>query len=669
MSLTWLPGGPGSIHAAAATSPSDEQTDKPLPESPEIVSSPTTQGNLQIHVNAAVARVMIYDKHDGQAGSRVPLHVAQAGIGVPLRYTGEFRHNIAEVTVVVRGKPPKTEQVQIKPGEWTDVRFELDQKAWTHSSLVVRSHIRGARIFIDDHLYGTTWAAVAMKPGTYTIRIVKKDFEDFKETVELHPGKAKIIEAELKPLISVGADGLPAHFASATCPDKTPSFGQWLEAFKSLARASGISPSTLAALDGIKPNRAVLQLDRRQSEYTRTFFGYLDASISPGRIARGKTLLKQHARRLDRIEKKYGVPPEIIVSLWGMETSYGANIGNFPVFRTVATLAHQGRRSTFFCSELYNALFMIESARATKKQMIGSWAGAMGQPQFMPSTFVRYGADGDGDGRIDIWKNLDDVFESAANYLFSIGWRREQGWGSEVLLPKSFDPYQARLSDQKPLAEWRAQGVSQANAHELADDADILGSIILPAGITGPAFLVYNNFRKITEWNRSLNYALTVAHLADRLAGKGRLRGKAPANDRPLSRKQIMAMQEHLNVLGFEAGEPDGMIGVRSRAAIREFQRHHGIPADAYPTPTLTELIRREAALRLLPHRLSKSEVRQLQQHLTRLGLYRGDDDGINGPLTQAAILKYQHQRGMRETGRATTELLARIAAEPDPQR
>ena len=376
------------------------------------------------------------------------------------------------------------------------------------------------------------------------------------------------------------------------------SFQDWLHFFAQKAIKKGVSPETVhAAFKNVSFQDKVIRIDRRQKEYSLSFTNYLNNSISPARIQIGKRKISENGKILERIEKKYGVPPEILVSLWGLESNFGSFTGNFSTINTLATLAYEGRRRDFFTNELLCALAVLDSGHITVQEMTGSWAGAMGQPQFMPSTFLHYAADGNGDGKKDIWKNTSDVLTSAANYLAEAGWKRGQKWGTEVVLPENFDSYPATLSVQKSLEEWRVLGVKKPSGREL-QGTSLKGSIILPAGLSGPAFLVFDNFRVIREWNKSVNYSLTVGHLADRIAGAAPLVGLNPQHDNNVSRQDAVTIQEVLSSLGYYKDKIDGMIGMKSRAAIREYQKAKGIPADGYPSDDLIRQLRRESLIR-----------------------------------------------------------------------
>ena len=371
-------------------------------------------------------------------------------------------------------------------------------------------------------------------------------------------------------------------------------FSSWLEGLRQEARAKGISETTLhAALDNLQPIPRIIELDRKQPEFTQTFWRYLDARVTEGRIERGRMLLELHAELLASIEKQYGVQARFLVAFWGLETNFGDYLGSFPVIASLATLAHDPRRSDFFRSELLAALSIIDGGHIAASEMVGSWAGAMGQPQFMPSTFVHFAVDADGDGRRDIWHNLPDVFASAANFLSGSGWQRDKTWGREVRLPPDFNLELTGLEVEKTLAAWQILGVRMSNGDDLPG-INMKGSLILPAGHAGPAFLVYNNYRTTLQWNRSDLYAIAVGHLADRIAGKGPFATARPALEEPLSRNQVEKIQELLSAQGFDPGPVDGVIGSQTRQAIKEFQRTAKLPADGYPTPELLEVLGKE---------------------------------------------------------------------------
>lgn len=372
-------------------------------------------------------------------------------------------------------------------------------------------------------------------------------------------------------------------------------FLQWLEALREEARAKGISDATLdSALRDIAPDTRVIELDRRQPEFIQTFWTYLRQRVNDERIERAQALLAKHRDLLDKIHAEYGVPPRYLIAFWGLETNFGDHLGSFRVFDALATLAYDQRRSHFFRVQLLCALQIIEEGHISPDGMTGSWAGAMGHMQFLPSTFTGYAVDYTGDGRKDIWGSLPDAFSSAANYLSNLGWRPGETWGREVRLPGDFDLTLATMDIKKALAEWSALGVRRADGLALpeAGIAGIEGSIVLPQGHKGPMFLVYDNFRVIMRWNRSIHYAISVGHLADRIAGLPQIANGRDAEHEPLSRGETEELQQLLNRLGFDAGLADGLPGPRTHAAIRAFQKEHSLPPDGYPAPDLLKRLR-----------------------------------------------------------------------------
>lgn len=369
-------------------------------------------------------------------------------------------------------------------------------------------------------------------------------------------------------------------------------FATWLDALRSEALSLGISEPTLdSALDGVTPIERVVELDRRQPEFTQTFWRYLDARVNERRITRGAELLVKHRKLLDGIRRRYQVQPRFLVAFWGLESNFGDHFGGFPVVQSLVTLAYDPRRSRFFRAQLLDALRIIDRGDISADRMLGSWAGAMGHLQFIPTTFTRYAVDGDGDGRRDIWNSLPDVFASAANYLSKIGWQGNRTWGREVKIPDGFRYEFASLKTRKRLSEWRRLGVRRANGKALPT-VDMIAALVLPSGHKGPAFLVYDNFNRILQWNRSVLYAISVGHLADRYAGKGPLAGPRPANEVPLSRGMIKEMQELLLARGYDIGEADGVIGPLTRAAIRSFQQSKQAPPDGFPSVDLLTQLR-----------------------------------------------------------------------------
>ena len=310
-------------------------------------------------------------------------------------------------------------------------------------------------------------------------------------------------------------------------------FPAWLDGLRAEALSRGISRETVnAALDGLQPVPRILELDQRQPEFTLTLRQYLDRAVSDARIKQGRARYVENRALLEEVGRKFGVQARFIVALWGIETNFGQNQGGFPVVQALATLAFDGRRSAYFRGELFNALKILDEDHIKPAAMVGSWAGAMGQSQFMPSSFLTFAVDYDGDGRRDIWGTRADVFASAANYLKKSGWRDDQTWGREVKLPADFGATLKRvmpaeppagcraqrfISERKPLREWQKLGVRRADGGDLPQ-RDILASLAVPEGEQGPVLLVYENFRTTLKWNCSVLFATAVGTLADRIA-------------------------------------------------------------------------------------------------------------------------------------------------------
>ncbi|WP_431285477.1 lytic murein transglycosylase [Humitalea sp. 24SJ18S-53] len=296
------------------------------------------------------------------------------------------------------------------------------------------------------------------------------------------------------------------------------SFAQFLDGVRAEARRAGVSQATLnRALSNIRPQDRVLELDRRQPEFTLTWEQYRDRQISQTRIDRGRQIYADNRSLLEAIGARYRVNPRVVVAIWGMETNYGSFTGNFNVVEALATLAWEGRRATFFRAELMAALRILDAGNVTPERMRGSWAGAMGQPQFMPTSYERLAVDFDGDGRRDIWDSRGDALGSIANYLARSGWQEDQRWGREAVLPASFDPTDARLDNKRPLRDWARAGVRTSDGAALPV-ADFDASVLLPGGANGQAFIVYPNFGAIRRYNPSTFYALGVGLLSDRVA-------------------------------------------------------------------------------------------------------------------------------------------------------
>ena len=368
-------------------------------------------------------------------------------------------------------------------------------------------------------------------------------------------------------------------------------FAEWREQLRAEAFSLGISEETLLAIDDLEaPLERVLELDDAQPEFIQTFTRYLSLRITPLQINRGQALLRQYAVLLEEVRQSYGVQPHYLVSFWAIESNYGRATGGFSVLQALATLAFDPRRADFFRTELLTALKIIDDGHIAVDNMSGSWAGAMGQLQFLPSVFARYGIDGDNDGKIDIWNSLPDIFHSAANFLSQSGWRGDERWGREVLLPSNFDFSLTGTRTRKPVQEWNELGIIQMNGSPIPV-ANMQASVILPAGAGGPAFLTYANFRATMVYNPSTFYALTVGHLADRYTGGAAIQ-RMPENEQAMSVADVQALQELLNAAGFDSGDPDGRVGSRTRAAVRAYQQNKELPMDGYASLKLLEALR-----------------------------------------------------------------------------
>ncbi|MCF7201158.1 lytic murein transglycosylase [Pseudomonas oligotrophica] len=406
-----------------------------------------------------------------------------------------------------------------------------------------------------------------------------------------------VVACAAKPL----ADSYQPGAAETAAPSPTQSssateasaplvdFADWRDEFRREALAAGISARVFdAAFAGVEPDPSVVAADRSQPEFTRPVWQYLDGAVSPQRVQRGKRLLAEHADTLARIEAHYGVDREALVAVWGLESSFGQIQGDKSVIRSLATLAHEGRRPGFARSQLLAALQILQNGDVRPEQLRGSWAGAMGQTQFIPTTYNTHAVDFDGDGRRDIWNSTADALASAAHYLQASGWRQDRPWGAEVQLPEGFDYALADAEIRKPLAEWRRLGLTGMPG----GDEQAQASLLLPAGHRGPAFLVLDNFRSILRYNNSSAYALAISLLAERFGDRGEVVGSWPRDEQPLSRSERLELQERLGRQGYDPGAADGIIGANTRRAIRGFQQALGWPADGHPTQELLGRLR-----------------------------------------------------------------------------
>jgi lytic murein transglycosylase len=381
----------------------------------------------------------------------------------------------------------------------------------------------------------------------------------------------------------------PALSTPSTPADPhTAEFSAWRAAFTQQALAAGIRPDTVRDVLGqAQWLPRVVELDRSQPEFTRPPWAYLDSAASPQRIANGQAKRAEHQAALDAAAARYGVPAPVLTAIWGLESNYGQNFGSFRTVDALATLAHEGRRRAWAQGELLAALRIVDQDHIGADRMVGSWAGAMGHTQFMPTVFLAYAVDADGDGQRDIWGSIPDVAASTAHFLARSGWRSGEPWGAEVRLPPGFDYTRAELSVRQGAAQWAAEGVQAVEGQTLPTLAE--ASILAPAGARGPAFLVGPNFRTLLRYNNAVNYALGVALLAQQIDGGPGVVAAWPRDLQPLSREQVRTLQTALNERGFDTGTPDGVAGPATRAGLRRYQLSVGAVADGYPTLELLE--------------------------------------------------------------------------------
>lgn len=394
----------------------------------------------------------------------------------------------------------------------------------------------------------------------------------------------------------------PAPPAPVTVPVKPPTasgdmiFDAWAAEFQGRALAAGIRPDVLEReMAGLTPDPRVAGLDSRQPEFSKPVSAYLQGVVTADRATIGQRR-RADMPELAAIEDRYGVPREILLGVWALESGFGAIQGDMDVIRSVATLAAQGRRRAWAEGELIAALKIIQSGEHPRSRLKGSWAGAMGQTQFIPTTFLSTAVDFDGDGRRDIWASRADALGSAANLLAKAGWVRGQSWAREVVVPDGFDFSQTEGPRLTP-AQWAAMGVKRADGLPWSDaDAQAQAQLVAPAGAKGPLFLLFPNHFAIRKYNNSLAYALGVGMLADRFSGMGGVVRPWP-QEQPLSLVDRMTAQRALNALGFNAGNPDGVVGMNTRTALRAWQKARNLTADGYLSPEMVQRLKAEAGV------------------------------------------------------------------------
>ncbi|RLK00497.1 lytic murein transglycosylase [Ruegeria conchae] len=369
-------------------------------------------------------------------------------------------------------------------------------------------------------------------------------------------------------------------------------FQAWLGAFRERARAQGISARTLdRALAGVTYDSNIIKRDRNQAEFSKPIWEYLDSAVSKTRISNGRAGLDRHRETLTRIEAQYGVEKEVVTAIWGLETSFGTYRGGKQTIRSLATLAFDARRASFFESQLIAALQILQSGDVDAVNMVGSWAGAMGHTQFMPTSFLDHAVDFDGDGRRDIWSDdPTDALASAAAYLAKHGWTKGQPWGVEVKLPSGFDYADARRDVTLMPSEWAARGVLAHTGQVVSDYGK--AAILLPAGGRGVALMIFDNFKVIEAYNGADAYVIGIGHLSDRLAGGAPFQAEWPRGDRVLSFTEKKELQRRLTQAGFDTQGIDGRTGPNTINAVRAFQVAQGLVPDGYPSLSLLERMR-----------------------------------------------------------------------------
>ena len=357
-------------------------------------------------------------------------------------------------------------------------------------------------------------------------------------------------------------------------------FEDFLVQIRQMATEQGVSKTTIdKAFFQLSPRPDALKEDRKQPEFNQNFWSYVNKRVTQTRLNNGYDTLKQNSSLLNKTTQQYGVPTYVLVSFLGIESNYGHHTGSHNLIQSLATLAYDRRRSNFFTRELIELLKLIDKNKIPLDAK-GSWAGAMGAVQFMPTSVQAYGVDANKDGKINLWNDKQDIYASAANFLKKNGWAKGEKWGREASIPKNFDYKQTGLGIKKGVNDWAKLGVLRANGNRLPN-SNMKASLIVPMGHRGPAFLVYRNFDVIMDWNHSILYAISVGYLADRINGSGKLITK-PIDEPLLSKDNVLTIQQTLNLLGYDTGVPDGMAGPKTRSATRQFQSDIGLVADGY---------------------------------------------------------------------------------------
>ena len=405
-------------------------------------------------------------------------------------------------------------------------------------------------------------------------------------------GRFTLYSAQVAPAAPAGQGSGHPLMTPEAITAAVANFDQCLASLWPRAAQRGISRRTFEeATRGLTPELKIMELLDSQPEFTKPIWEYLDILVNDQRIATGRELIVRHRAILEAVEKAYGVDRHILVAFWGVESNYGTQIGERPVVRSTATLACVGRRQAYFREEFLAALEILNRGDVPAEHLIGSWAGAFGPTQFMPTSFKRFAVDFDGDGKRNVVDSIPDVLASTANNLKLDGWQPGSTWGYEVVLPNGFNFLLADRSIRKSLQEWQALGLKRVNGKPFLRPREH-GYLLLPAGADGPAFLMIHNFRVIMKYNPAEAYALAIGHLADRIRGDGPLAQAWPRNEPPLSIGDKIEMQRRLAMRGYDIGEADGKLGPKSRAALRDYQARSGLVPDGYANIKVLERLR-----------------------------------------------------------------------------
>jgi lytic murein transglycosylase len=418
------------------------------------------------------------------------------------------------------------------------------------------------------------------------------------------PAAPQTAPADAAPAQDQVVEAAPSVSQHGTHPKKRPphppanencrntvSYETWLAGFKKQALAAGVSRQALSSIDGIGLNPQIMSRDKKQGFFAQSFLDFSGKLATPNRVQNSKRKVAEHRATFDRVEKEFGVPASVITGFWALESDFGAGMGKFPILPALVTLAYDCRRSEMFTEELIAALQIIDRGDMTPSTMIGSWAGEIGQTQFLPTRYLDYGVDFDGDGRINLFNDDNDVIGSTANYMQNLGWRPNEPWLEEVRVTQDLPWDQADLAIKLPRRQWARWGIQRPDGGKLEEDK-MPASLLLPMGRNGPAFLAYQNFDVYTQWNQSLNYATTAAYLATRIDGAPAMsRGRGETNG--LTGPETKELQQILAERGYDVGKIDGLAGAKTRSAVKDMQMKLGFPADSYATPQLLAALRR----------------------------------------------------------------------------